>query len=300
MKKLLIILILSILSSNLIYSQWSGSGTAEDPYLIKTLADLQSLNGFPLDENNHFLQVYDILDGLTQPINFFCGTYDGNGKIIELAINDSLDTMKMPALFSQIVGNTILKNITTTGYVKRSLTKINTWAAGLVYIITKYFNTVEFQHVQILNCINKANIISRECAGLIMRCDIYSSDTNMKLTVDRCINLGNIISYHSSTGIIFTFNGWWYSSFEQVTISNCVNYGRIVSQIDEKWHPSVVGIVSLVNGGYLPDGKYNISIKNCINTGVLEIMNFINGTTYEQSVRPITGWSGSGIELCCD
>ena len=109
---------------------FDGSGTAEDPYLIRTLADLKYLGEHNAYWSNHFEQIADIdasatnawLNGGWKPIGSsdynFTGSYNGTGHSIEgLSINRTNSVNQ--GLFGYTGGATIanlkLSNVSILG-----------------------------------------------------------------------------------------------------------------------------------------------------------------------------------------
>jgi len=82
-----------------------GDGSLENPYQIRTLEELEAVSDFP---DKHFIQKANIRDSLRKPLcsdwqRTFTGSYNGNGYLINLAIED-LDTLFYPvALFAYLL-----------------------------------------------------------------------------------------------------------------------------------------------------------------------------------------------------
>lgn len=102
---------LLLISASSLFAFAGGSGKSYDPYLVETAADFLKLNtqGF---ENLHYRQVADLDLGTTNSTviqNSFGGVYDGNGYTITFIGNNP--TWTMGGLFSQILGNGIVRNL---------------------------------------------------------------------------------------------------------------------------------------------------------------------------------------------
>ena len=94
-----------------------GSGTADDPYLISTKSQLQSLQGETLD-GIHIKLIDDIdLDGETwNPIVAFKNaTFDGNHCTISNFIVSQMATgQRYTGFFGTVTGTARVKNLTIT------------------------------------------------------------------------------------------------------------------------------------------------------------------------------------------
>lgn len=95
MKKKFVTIFLAIfIHTNILYSQWQGSGTEQDPYKIFTLADLDSIRTNEIIFNSyqdiHFELQNDILDPVTESIaGEFHGCFHGKGYTIFLNLIDT-------------------------------------------------------------------------------------------------------------------------------------------------------------------------------------------------------------------
>lgn len=111
---LLFIFILSLFMTPFeLFSFAGGAGTAQDPYKIKTVSDLEKIPNYL---NSHFIQVADIdikefdSNKNWHPLQNFGGVYDGNNfKIINLNINRPLESDI--GLFGRVLPNAVIKNI---------------------------------------------------------------------------------------------------------------------------------------------------------------------------------------------
>lgn len=181
-----------------------GTGTEEDPYVIKTEDDLETLSE-AITSGESYQGVYFRLeaDGLkrTERIGSgqFCGTFDGNGNSIELDINKPYSSSQ--ALFEQTSYGTI-KNLTTTGSVvgEREVSGI----------VAGNYGTV-------INCTNEADITSAKETG----CDVGGICGVIYGTVLNCYNSGTVTGGSKTGGIA----GRIYGSGEA---ENCVNNGSVV------------------------------------------------------------------------
>ena len=104
----------------------SGEGTANDPWQIRTVADLEWINTIHIGagrENQHFL----LMNNITTPNDFmiggvgvvsnynFTGTFDGGDNTI--TVNIYQPGTNRVGLFRQILGTGVVRNITVVGTV---------------------------------------------------------------------------------------------------------------------------------------------------------------------------------------
>ena len=248
--------VLFLLVSSPVFAQFSaGDGTPENPWHIRTLEDLIKVSDYP---DKHFIQKANIRKPLTKPLcsdwsRKFTGSYNGNGYLINLAI-DIKDTLLHPAaLFAFVSGNAVIKNVVTTGYVRG-------WAfvAGIVALALP---TVDGT-AQILNCINNAELsINLERVGSISGI----ADGNTKnLVSNKNLNLGTILS-SSQTAIIsgVVRNSTWEGA---ITLSNSINSGLIVD--NSTWSDLANGTGGVASVLF-PQNNFLKKLFQCINTGVI-------------------------------
>jgi hypothetical protein len=106
--------------------RYTGSGTPDDPYQIRTVADWQLLMASPGDWNQYFIQTADIdMQGIEMtPIgneaNNFTGSFDGQGYRIKNAVMD-MPFSNNVGLFGYVgtsayIGNVHLESVNVTGW----------------------------------------------------------------------------------------------------------------------------------------------------------------------------------------
>jgi len=176
------------------YAQFEGAGNSDSPYLLSSKADLEVLADLlknPNDDNYkkfgfaHYKITRNIRN-ITTPIPFFSGVLDGQGFLLNLAI----EREGQAGFIMEAIDSAIIKNIVTSGFVK------GTWASGIVYsaVDNAYFNQQngEWQgakFIQIISCINTARIESSiSAAGIIYRIQ------DVDVIIDMCKNIGSITS----------------------------------------------------------------------------------------------------------
>ena len=185
-----ILLILILANINLFAEFKNGDGSAQNPYEIWTLEDLIKVSDFP---DKHFIQKANIRKPLTYPLcvnpkspymseYVFTGSYNGNGYKITLAMKFWLDTnnhddplkyyLSDVALFSEIGGNAIIKNVVVDGFVDAPYR-----AAGIVSYAHKDGD------IQLINNVNLAKTTGRLAAGVFCI-------TSASGILDKNLNLG--------------------------------------------------------------------------------------------------------------
>ncbi len=234
-----------------------GSGTELYPYLIEDINHLEALadsvNGdrTALWNSRHYKLTADITDSLRKPIGIrttallrpFCGSFDGNGYLICLAIDNSNTDLFYVGAFGYVTNGEI-KNLTVCGYVNHNKAMGNNVAGGIVG--SGWSFSSHSYKFKITNCINMADVNGYDAGGIVgAMADGF--------TIENCINVGNITGYHAGG-----FIGCSYSA--GFTINECANYGYIKGNI--------VGGFATENS--YPTRKFNGIIQNSINTGVVE------------------------------
>ena len=206
-------------------SSLTGSGTVNDPYLIKTGADLayiasvikahtqQSVNDnasytmYSVYKGLYFKLVNSIdLNGHSLMIGYyntwsdysvFAGTLDGNNCSIR-GINLST-TSRGSGLFGGIGSSGVVKNLTVYGTV--------TSTAGTVGGLTGWLGG------KLDNCINYVNVKgTSDVGGLVGNAETRSQVLN-------CVNYGNVVGSESRIGGV--------AGTGKSVFTNCVNFGNV-------------------------------------------------------------------------
>jgi len=227
---------------------WLGSGSSSNPYLITSKADLEAL----ADEVNsgtthagHYFRLETDIDTYAKPIGYktsndeeamFCGAFDGNGRIIDLAISNTYDAdsgvrIFKNALFELLGPGAYVHDLTVTGYVMTSL-------SGTAGIAADADGSIQ-NHARIENCLNEATIISNSfyVAGIAAQ----ASYTD----VISCVNSGEIRSNMTSGN---PHVGGVVGSLLYGKVCNCSNMGDIYAS-STTWESYVGGIVGLMTLG---------------------------------------------------
>ena len=257
---LVLFVMLSLLSGNVLASPASGSGTEKNPYLIATAQDLKEFR----DEVNKGTKkststlcaklTADIdlssLEGNWEPIGkmtktysdyvAYGGTFDGNGFTISGLSIDSKAAYQ--GLFGYVKNGTI-ENLTVEGKISTSVTN-SAYAAGIV----AYGYPVQMNH-----CVNRVDVTAT-AGGVTAGVAAYVyGGSNIK----NCTNQGTVKGSGNYVGGIAA-NVSGYSN--SVTIEGCLNSGTVTNS----------GNSSYATGGIAGSVSGTASVvERCGNTGVI-------------------------------
>ena len=245
---------------------FDGEGTAQSPYLIKNVEDMQTLGQFSTNENfnfagNYFRLVNDLdfkgekFYPVALPPTLFEGDFDGNGKKLS---NVTYTTDEDYAgVFSNVgksgcVHDLTLASGTITGY--RYPAGIANSVYGKIYNCTNgaTITTEKYPYAggvvahlysggSIIGCSNYGNVAPASGSGAGIVCN--TSDGSL---VKDCVNNGKFTDNYSMAGIV------------------CSNYGKIVDCVNKgtiSGSGSLAGIVVESNGGD--------SVINCRNEATI-------------------------------
>ncbi len=230
-------------------SSLAGSGTAEDPYLVQSGADLAYIAKVVNDaaaattnfSGNYFKMTKSIdlngnellIGGYTADKRFY-GYFDGNNCSIR-GINAT------QSLFGKLY-NGYIKNLSTYGTVTTTEKK---GVAGLVSYMTA--STVE----NITNYVNITGI--QQVAGVV-----GWLENNTTTFAKNCVNYGTVYATSYQIGGI--------AGFAKGSLSDCTNFGDVTS--------TGSGYVGGI-GGAAKDAKGSRS--NCVNYGNISAKSYIGG-----------------------
>ena len=188
----------------------TGQGTEREPYLINNNDDWMTLAKriqTGRDYGRNYLLTNDIID-ITTPIGTrehpFTGVFDGGGKNLNLDINGS----EMGTAPFQAVSNTIIRNLSTTGFVTSSAYH----ASGLIGIC------VNNDFISVTNCNVAASVTGTGYVG-----GIVGHGGAGKLTVYNSTYAASICGFSNCAGGIV---GWCDGL--DLTIQNCLFKGQFV------------------------------------------------------------------------
>ncbi len=202
-----------------------GTGTSEDPYIIKNARDFKHINtyitnGYGSLLASHFLGAYykqtadiDFKNVQMAPIgdsdNQFTGEYDGNGKQLQnVKINE---TGQFAGIFAYVNGSASIKDLTVSGSIKKTGSTDNSCVGGIAGIVRGA--------ATVTGCTNNATITSSATytGGLAGR--LYQSTSST--AISGCTNNGSVTSSVSYTGGIVG------QQIHGGTIVECVNKGTV-------------------------------------------------------------------------
>ena len=280
----------------------SGTGTAEDPYIIRTGAQLAYMQSQYSGKQS---QVYasgiyfklaasiDLTGAEWKPIahrgdftstkwSYFAGIFDGNGYTIKLAVDNTnyagyglFEGLRGTVKNLTVAGSLVVKNrVGAIAYMSSNnavIENCNNYAtisgSGYAGGIIGAVNGAG----KLTKCVNYGDVCSPSSNGAGGICG--AEGTNTGTTYTECVNYGTISTGNGKIGGII-------GSSSTATVKDCENFGTI--KITDGTTPSKtnVGFAGIV--GYATN---NTSIQNCRNSGA------INGYT---NVGGIAGYLGKG------
>ena len=249
---------------------FTGTGTAEDPYVIASAENLKYLeqqvfasNSF---EGKYFVQTADIdlgnkewmpIGNLGKP---FSGVYNGQGhKITGFSMTESKVLM---GLFGHITATNDteagIANLTLEGNITVEESKQESYIGGLSATIYKNNQALVAKEIYIINVtvdvdINVKKSAFQDRVGGFAGW-FYSA------TVENCVNNGDVFA--SST--LETRVGGFYGQGSRLTMTNCVNNGNISST--GAGNVDVAGFGAGVTDCSTAGAKRTL-FTNCVNNG---------------------------------
>ncbi|MDH8679903.1 ZmpA/ZmpB/ZmpC family metallo-endopeptidase-related protein, partial [Fusibacter bizertensis] len=173
------------------YVEYSGTGTVDDPYLVRSLQDLINIKN---DLSGDYLLLSDIdLNGIDwEPIGTvelpFRGTFNGNGKILR-NLKISQQAMTYVGLFGYIGGGSV-KNLT----IENADVSGDTYVGAIVGYATEENKLIENCHVkngQVSGMSNVGGVVGRLYKG-------YVENSSYTGIVNGESNVGGFAGYVSS------------------------------------------------------------------------------------------------------
>lgn len=213
-------MLMTCMPDTLVYAEEStfsgGSGTENDPYLLANAADFKKLatdvNGGTAYAGTYFM----VSDSVSAPIELssedgfvpignnttnFQGTFDGNGKTIQLSVDLTATSGSYAGLFGYAGDSSVVKNVTTTGTVKAS-----SFVGG---IAGKSMG-------KCINCHNEADVTSTTTS------DAYAGGViGRAANIDSCTNRGSVSASGDYVGGI--------AGFSSALVESCTNHGSVSS-----------------------------------------------------------------------
>lgn len=249
----------------------SGSGTQEDPYLIKTAADLASVHD---DLSAHYALDADIdlFGRIFEPIGngaegAFTGSLDGRGHTIrglELDLQDS----KYVGLFGYLEGsvsNLKLSGVDIAGGRYVGAVAGNIGLGGSVTDCSVLSGSVSSYESAVAACVGG---ITGLCEG----------------TLDRCSNAAAVAKYNSSWSLYEYVGGLAGKATEVLELSDCSNSGAV----------SGCSAYSYA-GGLIGRTEKKVRMQDCSNTGAVDNSNYVGGLIgYASDTAEIRSCSNAG------
>ena len=254
----------------------SGTGKADDPYIIKTPEQLAMLSGNDTYKSCHF----KVADGVTEfdmsdyewvPIEAFYGTFDGNGVTIKgLGINNSAAEERVGFIFNlgkSDAGLAVIKNLNFAD-VSITVTRANTLYVGVI-AGRAYSATID--NCKVLSGSVTATGTKTYVGGLVGIAETPSTaSAKDTLNIYNCYNNSNInaTSTSGSTGVrAGGIAGYIYK--QNAAIINTANAGDI-TVTNASTHTSAKaiagGLISTLSNGV--SGVTDI-VSNCYNAGMV-------------------------------
>src|SRR5574344_264664 len=255
MKKIIIIILFAIfIQTDIIYAQWQGSGTQQDPYKIFTLADLDSIRtnhiNYNYYQNIHFELHNDINDSVTETIaGDFYGNFHGKGHTIYLNIIDINNNNFIVNLHGYMDSITFKGRHPSYDYLFHVIAETGVLSNITLDLDIIATHNIDFNTPQIES---DAVLLNMDNYGIIENC-INNSDINLSASTDT-----------SSISFIEIFNRVNYGK-----ILNCINNGNI--NITTNSLNSIFIYLFSERNTYSPDVPNGGYIGNCINNGNINI-----------------------------
>ena len=260
MKKIYIIITILLLFSQALFSQWTGSGTEQDPFKIYTVEDLENITTHQYDSEYldyirnsytdiHFELMNDIESPLTHILcEYFHGYFHGKGHFITLEFNS-------PNLDDNILlldlGGT-MDSLTLVGSVFNfNCLFLNFCPPAKLSYITCNLNITPF-------CVYNSYL-----NAYYAECNVWGFNINVDTTIEHCVNNSNLhftAAHDTVTNIQFCFFPYNNCSY----MKNCINNGNIILNVNALTNVSI-SCFSFTGGAYI------CTILDCINTGDIRI-----------------------------
>ncbi len=290
----------------------SGTGSFEEPYLISTSTQLNTIGLFPNEWDKHFRLECDIdLSGFVNSdfnkigINAkpFEGTFDGNNYQISNFTYNSLGSESFLGLFGRVDG--IVKdlhlenaNVSSTGGkigavvgTIRYSGKLENCSVTSTVVGFSYVGGLVGYHTgtTINNCTSISDVSGYGCIGGLAGGEFF-----LDAEINNCFSMGTVTGHRYSGGLVGE------QEFS-ATISNC---GSFVNMIDYSNSNSLGGLVGIQRSGMIQEsyalgsvtGYENLggliglqisgTVQNCYSMGNVTGYRYIGGLAGRQSDNP--------------
>lgn len=258
------------------------TGSVEQPYLIKTKADLIQMRDWINNDNAKYRnKVYKLMADIDLvgepnwiPIGAnsnvaFSGIFDGNGKVIKnikIGSDGTIVSIDLAGFFGSVSGSEI-KNLGV------QWTRINTSGTGGGIVGQASGSTIT-------NCYSSGAISSSSAGGVVG----YA----VKCSIEKCYSTGNIIGSTGAGGIVDSSNSTISDCYSTGNISALNNAGGIAAQAEKIENCYSTGKVAATNTeGYAQAGGIvglANTVINCHSTGNITSCNKGGGIAGEASL----------------
>lgn len=235
-----------------------GTGTKEDPYLLRTKADFELVRNNP---DKHFVLMNDVDLGSFEPLPEFTGTFRSDSGQHTVTVDINVNGGDRVGLFYKLEGGAVVSDIILSGSVsgKSAVGGIVGW----------------MHNGTIRNCINNATINGTTYVGGLVGFTGYLTAEVGKGSIENCFNLGDVIGAGSSVGGLI---GYGHASIkESANLGNVSGVGSHVgglagmtyATIASSYNSGRVSATSKANVGGIAGGVRQSSspITDCFNTG---------------------------------
>ncbi|MBP5256160.1 MAG: hypothetical protein J6Z80_03790, partial [Clostridia bacterium] len=202
-----------------------GSGTAEDPYIIRNATDWKHTSM----KNGEYYKLSDDFDNSSSPVttpasgSLWRVNFDGNGRTLTVNINDVEGEGTAP--FRRLSGGCAIKNLTVKGTVTGAA-----FASGLVGI-SEGDNSIE-------NCIVDVDVRLPGENDYRFGGVVGNVLTLSRLTVTDTAFTGTL--YNTCPGYATGGLIGWSNHLSQITLKNCVFGGQYIGEAKEYFHPIAI------------------------------------------------------------
>ena len=256
-----------------------GTGTAEDPYLISSVAQLEWFRDQANATSSDYTACAKLVNNIDLSVSsnstwtpikisaYYAGTFDGDGHTVKNMVV-TYSTGGAAGFFGWLANGSVVMNLTVEGECNSSVPYLG-MIAGFSDGAT------------ITNCTAKGWVNNTSSSGSDLGTGGilgYCSFNGTVRSIEGCVNYAEVSSTLGNVGGILG------TMYYPVTITKCVNYGSISGNKD-----NVGGIL-----GYGCSNNYSFTMSDCANYG--------NVTTKSSNVAGLVGFvcpmQGTVIKNC--
>ena len=229
--KTALLLLLTFMTTAPAWAQLSGSGSAEDPYLIQSDADWITFcnldvhhHAFTLENADHFRLTADITATKYRSLDF-AGEFDGNGHTITI----SYGTNKWPGLFYGVTACLYIHDLKVQGTIFPAYATSHEYGGAIVCRILGSPTKLIENCIVSVDIRNNSNNTNTVIGGFVGECSQFETeDYDEGLTLRNCIFNGTTprTGGHFNAGFVgYSNNG---SNYSALHLENCVYTPREV------------------------------------------------------------------------